>query len=84
MTQALPPSATRVNRWLAAVSGMFFVGNRVRNADYWGAVFGAIVFVWVACRYPFSDRPWAAAARRTAEVAFVTTVLAAIWFTIRS
>jgi hypothetical protein len=83
MSRALTRNAMRLNRWIAGVGGVLFISNCLRALDYWGAAFGTLVFVWVACRFPFSDRPWATAGRRTAGVAFVATALAAIWFTIR-
>lgn len=83
MSDAPTRNAMRLNRWIAGVGGLLFINNCLRTLNDWGAAFGTLAFAWVACRFPFSNRPWAPAGRRTAGLAFVATALAAIWFTIR-
>ena len=83
MSQVLTPKAMRLNRWIAGVGGLIFIGNCVRTHDYWGAAFGTLAFLWVALRFPLSDRAWATTGKRTIEVVFAATALAAVWITIR-
>lgn len=83
MSEALTRNDMRLNRWILGMTGLLFIGNCARRHDYWGVAFGTIIFVWVALRFPFNDLSWASKGKRIAEVAFVATSVAAIWFTIR-
>lgn len=83
MSEALTPREMQQNRWILGTTGFVFIGNCARRHDYWGVAFGILIFVWVALRFPFKDLSWASKGKRIAEVAFVATSVAAIWFTIR-
>lgn len=73
----------RLNRWMAGLSGLWFIASSIRRHDYWGTTFGTLIFIWVALRFPFSDLAWAGTVRRLAGAAFVVAALIAIWLTIR-
>ena len=44
MSEALTPREVQLNRWVAGVGGLLFIGNCARRHDYWGVAFGTVIF----------------------------------------